>query len=226
MKSACRCPDFISDDLTLCTILLRNLKLGKNFQLLKSMVLPVNRHIFMTQSTRYFSLGKNCCGTSHLCLRLVWRIHMRAFRSWSIRTEWSNTEFICNNAGNSMSFKKWKPWKNLLVGFFVSFIGLIPLGYLNIVGYHIYNDRGIFSLIWYLLGVIVIEAFVIYITLLFAEKLSEKKKLIRYIELFSIFFMLLLAYILFKREPKFNKWFTSRIYGLCTFSDRRGFKLS
>jgi len=86
---------------------------------------------------------------------------------------------------------------NILIGFLVSFIGSIPLGYLNLVGYHIYEDLGWNKLVFYLLGIIFVEAFVIYFTLIFAERLSRNKKLLKYISLFSIVFLLALAYFFY-----------------------------
>jgi threonine/homoserine/homoserine lactone efflux protein len=87
--------------------------------------------------------------------------------------------------------------KNILVGFVVSFVGSIPLGYLNVIGFDIFNHTGLRSLIPYLLGVISVEVFVIYFTLVFAEQLMNNKKLLKYIEGFSVLFMLLLAYIFY-----------------------------
>ena len=87
--------------------------------------------------------------------------------------------------------------KNIFVGFLVSFIGSIPLGYLNIVGFEIFQRFGLSKTIFYLLGVISIEFFVIYFTLLFANKLIENKKLIKFIEGFSIIFMFVLAYVFY-----------------------------
>ncbi len=87
--------------------------------------------------------------------------------------------------------------KNIGVGFLVSFIGSIPLGYLNIVGYHIYKILGLKETILYLLGVIIVEFFVIYFTLIFAHKLVKNQKTIRFIEGFSIFFMFVLAYVFY-----------------------------
>jgi hypothetical protein len=84
--------------------------------------------------------------------------------------------------------------KNISIGFLVSFIGSIPLGYLNVIGYEIYNKSDLYQLILYLLGVVIIEAIVIYGTLFFAEKLSLKPKLKRNISLFSILFLLGLTY--------------------------------
>ena len=92
--------------------------------------------------------------------------------------------------------------KNIFVGFLISFIGSIPLGYLNVVGYEVYKKFGIEETIFYLFGVISIEFLVIYFTLLFANQLIENKKLIKFIEAFSIFFMFLLAYIFYSSASK------------------------
>jgi threonine/homoserine/homoserine lactone efflux protein len=85
--------------------------------------------------------------------------------------------------------------KNIFVGFLISFIGSIPLGYLNVVGYDVFQQFGLNATVLYLFGVICIEMFVIYFTLIFAKQLMENKKLIQYIEGFSVLFMFLLAYI-------------------------------
>jgi threonine/homoserine/homoserine lactone efflux protein len=92
--------------------------------------------------------------------------------------------------------------KNILVGFLVSFIGSIPLGYLNIVGYEVFQQFGLNETIWYLLGVISIECVVIYLTLIFANQLMNNKKLIRFIEGFSVVFMFLLAFIFYSSATK------------------------
>lgn len=87
--------------------------------------------------------------------------------------------------------------KNIFVGFLVSFIGSIPLGYLNVVGFDIYAQKGMQSTLWYLLGVICIEFIVIFFTLIFAKKLAENKKLTKFIEGFSIVFMFILAIVFY-----------------------------
>lgn len=92
--------------------------------------------------------------------------------------------------------------KNIFVGFLISFIGSIPLGYLNVVGYEVYKKFGLEETIFYLFGVISIEFLVIYLTLLFANQLIANKKLIKFIEAFSIIFMLLLAYIFYSSASK------------------------
>lgn len=87
-----------------------------------------------------------------------------------------------------------KAIKNILVGFLVSFVGSIPLGYLNIIGFQIYTDFGIENLALYLLGVVFVEAFVIYFTLIFANRLVNNVNLMRVIDIFGVFFLLFLAY--------------------------------
>ena len=87
--------------------------------------------------------------------------------------------------------------KNIGVGFLVSFLGSIPLGYLNVIGFDIYNFSGIHSTILYLLGVICIEFWVIFLTLIFANTLYKKEKLLKFIEAFSIVFMFVLAYVFY-----------------------------
>lgn len=87
-----------------------------------------------------------------------------------------------------------KAIKNILVGFIVSFIGSIPLGYLNIIGFQIYAEFGIENVVQYLLGVIFVEAFVVYFTLIFANRLVSNIKLMRVIDVFGVFFLLFLAY--------------------------------
>ncbi|WP_309614582.1 hypothetical protein [Flavobacterium sp.] len=83
--------------------------------------------------------------------------------------------------------------KNIFVGFLVSFIGSIPLGYLNVVGFQVFQKSGLQPTIWYLAGVICIEFLVIYLTLIFAHKLAANEKLTKYIEGFSVVFMFILA---------------------------------
>lgn len=87
--------------------------------------------------------------------------------------------------------------KNIAVGFLVSFLGSIPLGYLNLIGFDIYNASGLRSTIFYLLGVICIEFCVIFLTLIFANKLNSNTRLLKFIEAFSVVFMFILAYVFY-----------------------------
>lgn len=88
----------------------------------------------------------------------------------------------------------------MLVGFGISFIGSVPLGYLNVVGFEMYTEHGFSRLLPYLLGVICEEAIVIYLTLIFAKKLSEGGKWVKAIEIASIVFLLVLAAYFFFRS--------------------------
>ncbi len=87
-----------------------------------------------------------------------------------------------------------KAFRNIIVGFGISFIGSIPLGYLNVIGYRLYHRTDFNSLVAYLLGVMIIESLVIYCTLAFAQRISKNEKLMKYIEFFSILFMIGMAY--------------------------------
>jgi len=87
--------------------------------------------------------------------------------------------------------------KNILVGFIVSFLGSIPLGYLNVVGFELFQKSGIQPTVLFLLGVICIEFLVIYFTLIFAKKLAENKRLTKCIEGFSVVFMFILAAVFY-----------------------------
>ena len=90
-----------------------------------------------------------------------------------------------------------KAIKNITFGFIVSFVGSLPLGYLNIIGVEVFSKFGMNSLVFYLLGVIVVEAVVIYFTVIFAKQLAENKKLMKSIDFFAVFFLLLLAYLFY-----------------------------
>ena len=87
--------------------------------------------------------------------------------------------------------------KNFTVGFLISFIGSIPLGYLNIVGFNIYKQAGLTSILNYLLGIICIEFIVIYLTLSFANELTKNVKLNKFINIFSVIFLFILAVVFY-----------------------------
>lgn len=82
----------------------------------------------------------------------------------------------------------------------MSFLGSLPLGYINILGAQVYKVSGMQSLVLFVLGVITIEAVVIYATLLGAEYLARHKKIAMVIEFISIFFMLLIAWLFFRQS--------------------------
>ncbi|QSW90167.1 hypothetical protein J0383_04950 [Flavobacterium endoglycinae] len=87
-----------------------------------------------------------------------------------------------------------KSLKNIGVGFIVSFLGSIPLGYLNLFGLEIYTKSGLQDLVFFLFGVIFVEIFVIFFTLIFARELLNNKKIMKLIDFFGAGFMFILAF--------------------------------
>jgi hypothetical protein len=90
--------------------------------------------------------------------------------------------------------------KNLAVGFLVSLVGSLPMGYINIVALKIFDTQGMPSLISFLLGVVTIEFFLILITLRSAKWLLSHNKVVKAAELLSILFVVLIA-LSFYMEP-------------------------
>lgn len=85
--------------------------------------------------------------------------------------------------------------KNTAAGFAVSFLGSIPLGYLNLIGLQFYAKERLAPTLYFLLGVVLIESVVIYVTARGASTLALRPHLKTKISLFSIVFLLLLAYL-------------------------------
>jgi len=90
-----------------------------------------------------------------------------------------------------------KPLKNITAGFIVSFLGSLPLSYLNIIGVEVFSKFGLNSLVFYLVGVIIAQTVVVYFTVIFANQLVNNKKLMKVIDFFAILFLLLLAYLFY-----------------------------
>ncbi|MBL0340019.1 MAG: hypothetical protein IPP71_03330 [Bacteroidetes bacterium] len=84
--------------------------------------------------------------------------------------------------------------KNFLAGLVVSFIGSIPFGYLNILATKLLIDQGFLPFAVLVLGIITIEAIVIFVTLQLAQWLLSMKKLVFTFEVLTVVFLLLLAY--------------------------------
>lgn len=94
--------------------------------------------------------------------------------------------------------------KNILVGFIISFIGSIPLGYLNLFGYQIYTTSNFNQLNLYLLGVLSVEAIVIYTTLILSSKVAMNPKWKNYISIFSFVFLLAIAFLTYNATSQEN----------------------
>lgn len=94
--------------------------------------------------------------------------------------------------------------KNIFVGFCISFIGSVPLGYLNVIGLQFYKNENINPVINYLFGVVVIETLVIYFTLKLASKIALRTEWKKAISLFTIFFLLILAFYFYDSNSNFH----------------------
>ena len=84
-----------------------------------------------------------------------------------------------------------------MFGFVVSFLGSLPLGYLNIIGVEVFSKFGMNSLVSFLVGVIIMQTVVVYFTVIFANQLVNNKKLMKGIDFFAVIFLLLLAYLFY-----------------------------
>jgi threonine/homoserine/homoserine lactone efflux protein len=110
-----------------------------------------------------------------------------------------------------------KEIKNIVIGCIVSFIGSIPFGYLNCIGFEIYSKKGLQNTMEYLLGVVSIEVFVIYGTLKFSKYLVEQNKWMKKIELFTIIFLLSLGILFyFNNNQQITKPFYSNYSSFLT----------
>ncbi|MCG9794026.1 hypothetical protein [Flavobacterium algicola] len=87
--------------------------------------------------------------------------------------------------------------KNIMVGFAISFLGSLPLGFLNVVGIEVYGALGLKGACLFILGIILVQAIVCYYTLIFVNELLQNKNLMKWIEIFGIFFFLIIAYIFY-----------------------------
>lgn len=91
-------------------------------------------------------------------------------------------------------------FKYVFWGFGISFLGSIPLGYLNVIGLQIYQQSGLSALCGYLLGVISVELVMLYLTYKGVVFLSKQLQMARFIELFSIVFLLILAFVFWQNS--------------------------
>ncbi|SEP62855.1 hypothetical protein [Flavobacterium urocaniciphilum] len=109
-----------------------------------------------------------------------------------------------------------KALKNILVGFAVSFIGSIPLGYLNLIGFQIYSTSNLNQLNLYLIGVLLIEAVVIYTTLKLSSKVAMNPKWKNMISIFSFIFLIGIAFLTYNstssQENSLEKYNSSLSY--------------
>ncbi len=83
--------------------------------------------------------------------------------------------------------------KSFLLGFLISLIGSLPLGYLNVIGLQILVEQGGFAIISFILGIIVVEFFVLKIVSFGAKWLVKQRKVLLFIDVFTILFFMSIA---------------------------------
>lgn len=83
--------------------------------------------------------------------------------------------------------------KSFLLGFLISLIGSLPLGYLNVIGLQILLEQGGLAIISFILGIIAVEFFVLKIISFGAKWLVKQKKLLLLIDVFTVLFFVSIA---------------------------------
>lgn len=81
------------------------------------------------------------------------------------------------------------PKKNpLLLGIGISLMGSLPLGYINVIGLQILLEQGNWATVSFISGIVFIEFFVLKAVSFLAKWLVEQKKLLLFIDVFTIAF--------------------------------------
>lgn len=86
------------------------------------------------------------------------------------------------------------PKKNpLLLGILISLMGSLPLGYINVISLQILLEQGNWATVSFISGIVFIEFFVLKAVSFGAKWLVEQKKLLLFIDVFTILFFLGIA---------------------------------
>lgn len=89
---------------------------------------------------------------------------------------------------------KYAPKNNpFLLGFVISLMGALPLGYINVISLQILLEQGNWATIAFISGIVFIEFFVLKAVSFGAKWLVEQKKLLLFIDVFTIAFFLGIA---------------------------------
>ncbi|MEZ7504795.1 hypothetical protein [Flavobacterium sp. Arc2] len=78
----------------------------------------------------------------------------------------------------------------LLLGFMISLIGAIPLGYINVISLQILLEQGNWASLLFILGIITVQYFVLQTVNKIAEWLVSQQRLLLLIDVFTILFLL------------------------------------
>lgn len=83
--------------------------------------------------------------------------------------------------------------KPILLGFSISLLGALPLGYTNVISLQILLEQGNWASLSFILGIIFVQYFVLKMVYKIARWLVKQKKLLLFIELFTILFLLVIG---------------------------------
>lgn len=97
-------------------------------------------------------------------------------------------------------------------GFLISFIGSLPMGYLNSFGLIIYMNNTIKQLFLFLIGICSIELLLLLISFSFINKITHNIYYKKYFELYSIFFLLIITIYFYLIECKSPTELNFKIY--------------
>jgi hypothetical protein len=81
-----------------------------------------------------------------------------------------------------------------LLGLVISLLGSLPLGYLNVIGLQILIEQGHVALTSYIIGILVVEFFVLLTVSYMAKWLVQQKKLLLFVDIFTILFFASIAW--------------------------------
>ncbi|TCL61961.1 hypothetical protein EV196_1222 [Mariniflexile fucanivorans] len=102
--------------------------------------------------------------------------------------------------------------KSFVLGFIISLIGSLPLGYLNVIGLQILLEQGGLAVISFILGIIVVEFFVLKTVSFGAKWLVEQKKLLLFIDIFTILFLASISFYFMSNINNENSFSLSQLH--------------
>ena len=76
------------------------------------------------------------------------------------------------------------------LGFGISLMGALPLGYINVISFQILLEQGNWATVSFISGIVFIEFFVLKAVSFGAKWLVEQKRLLLFIDVFTIVFFL------------------------------------
>src|SRR6476660_123973 len=162
------------------------------------MVQVLNQRICMTRPTRYSMRGERLFVIGVFCTKLADRIIVGALltfhlvKGWkcSARIRWLARSLPSCQHDNIDSMKLLRIF---LTGMFISFLGTLPLGTLNISAMQIAVSDGIRPALLFALGALLVEIIYVRISLVAMNWVTKQKKLLRKLEWGTVIVILALA---------------------------------